>query len=112
MDKQEKRERGRDIASTPQSIRHTEQILGARNPWLIIIATSILILLVIGFGFGYLYASRTKGLDSPIVYGIEKLNEHNNAYFQCECRAPTLSTYFRINEDGWQSIDPNSHSGP
>lgn len=79
-----------------------------RSWLLIILVASTLLLIVIGFGFGYLYASKVKGLDNPMVYGIEKLNEHNNAYFECECRAPTFPNYFKINEDGWQSIDPNS----
>lgn len=46
-----------------------------------------LILILIGFAFGYIYNNYKSGActERPLSYGIEKLNDMNNASFTCAC---------------------------
>ena len=46
-----------------------------------------LILILIGFGFGYMYNDYKSGActQRPLSYGLEKLNDMNNANFTCSC---------------------------
>lgn len=62
----------------------------------------IIILIVIGFGFGYIYNNYSNGacVERPLAYGIEKINDLNNASFTCACTSAGLTDPFYFNETG------------
>ncbi len=62
-----------------------------------------LILIFIGFGFGYIYSNYKSGAcnERPLFYGVEKLNDMNNAEFTCSCNSISGSIKpFYFNKDG------------
>ncbi len=61
-----------------------------------------LILIVIGFGFGYIYNNNINGacVERPLSYGIEKINDLNDANFNCACTSNSLTNPFYFNESG------------
>lgn len=63
-----------------------------------------LILLVIGFMFGYIYNNYKNEAcaERPLSYGIEKMNDLNNASFTCACTSISnkMINPFYFNESG------------
>ena len=61
------------------------------------------ILILIGFAFGYIYNNYKSGacIERPLSYGIEKLNDMNNADFICSCISSSTNLKpFSFNENG------------
>ena len=61
------------------------------------------ILIFIGFCFGYIYSNykNESCIEQPFFYGIEKLNEMNNANFTCSCNSLSSNIKpFSFNEQG------------
>ena len=61
-----------------------------------------LILIVIGFGFGYIYNNNINGacVERSLNYGIEKINDLNDASFTCACTSAGITDPFYFNETG------------
>ena len=62
-----------------------------------------LILIFIGFGFGYIYSNYKSEacVQRPLSYGLEKLNDMNNADFTCSCISTSTDLKpFSFNENG------------
>ncbi len=60
------------------------------------------ILIVIGFGFGYIYNNYLNGacVEKPLNYGIEKIDDLNNASFTFACTSGGITDSFYFNETG------------
>ena len=64
-----------------------------------------IILILMGFAFGYIYNNYISDncIGRPLSYGIEKLNDMNDAEFTCTCTGSSDSKFiepFSFNKNG------------